>query len=112
MKSNRIRRGRTLNQDRMNLAILRFVTNVVDAVWGGLKMNERHGILRALWIAAMALGIAALILSAPQTVSAQDRIALIIGNDKYTITPLKTAASDARLLAAAAIDVGFRVKRI
>src|SRR5882672_5255946 len=41
--------------------------------------------------------------------AAGDRVALVIGNAHYPTAPLKNTVNDARLVAAAATDVGFRV---
>ena len=44
-----------------------------------------------------------------EPVAAERRLALVIGNDAYAGAPLRNAVSDARAIAAALRDVGFRV---
>jgi uncharacterized caspase-like protein len=57
-----------------------------------------------------AMLMAAALLCATTVASAyEDRIALVIGNDKYANEPLKNAANDARAVQKALLDLGFKV---
>jgi hypothetical protein len=68
-------------------------------------MTRWAGVRASLWLAAMTMSVALSVAA-----WAQDRVALVIGNSKYTnVNVLANAANDARVMARALRDIGFAV---
>ncbi len=73
-----------------------------------MRATLRFRVFSVVRHAAMLLA-AALLCAATGAQAYDDRIALVIGNDKYANEPLKNAANDARAVQKALLDLGFKV---
>jgi uncharacterized caspase-like protein len=65
---------------------------------------------RPIWLAALCLGLAALLQALPApALAAEKRIALVVGNARYPNNPLANPENDARLIAGSLRKLGFEV---
>ena len=72
--------------------------------------KERCPLLPSVWLMALCLGLAVLLLSLPEpALAAEKRIALVVGNARYPNNPLANPENDARLIAGSLRKLGFEV---